>query len=83
MGLVAGNNIKTTLIGDKSLSGRPMKRVSSHLEKSGAIINLRKNLYPPIEVMGSPNLIPLSYNIDIPQPKLKVLLCYLHSIQMV
>ena len=71
MGLVAGNNIKTTLIGDKSLSGRPMKRVSSHLEKSGAIINLRKNLYPPIEVIGSPNLIPLSYNIDIPSAQIK------------
>lgn len=71
MGLVAGNNIKTILIGDKSLSGRPMKRVSSHLEKSGAIINLRKNLYPPIEVIGSPNLIPLSYNIDIPSAQIK------------
>ena len=71
MGLVASNNIRTILVGDKSLSNRPMKRVTNHLEKSGAIVKLRKNLYPPIQIIGSPNLIPLTYNITIPSAQIK------------
>lgn len=71
MGLVASNNIRTILVGDKSLSNRPMKRVTNHLEKSGAIVKLRKNLYPPVQIIGSPNLIPLTYNITIPSAQIK------------
>ena len=52
-GLVASNNITVTLIGDNSLSKRPMKRVTEHLSKIGAVIKLKKNAYPPIKIKGS------------------------------
>ena len=44
-GIIASNNIKAKLIGDKSLSARPMRRVTDHLKKIGAIIKLRKNFF--------------------------------------
>ena len=41
-GLISSNNIEVKLIGDKSLSKRPMKRVTEHLSKIGAKIKLKK-----------------------------------------
>jgi 3-phosphoshikimate 1-carboxyvinyltransferase len=46
-GISSSNNIKAKLIGDKSLSSRPMRRVTDHLKKIGAIIKLRKDSFPP------------------------------------
>ena len=70
-GLIASNNITVTLTGDKSLSKRPMKRVTEHLSMIGAIIKLRKNTYPPIKIKGSGNAIPLTFNIIIPSAQIK------------
>ena len=44
-GLISSNNIEVKLIGDKSLSKRPMKRVTEHLSKIGAKIELKKNYF--------------------------------------
>ena len=52
-GLISSNNIRVKLIGDKSLSKRPMKRVTEHLSKIGADISLRKDLYTPIKLKGT------------------------------
>ena len=49
-GLISSNNIEVKLIGDSSLSKRPMKRVTEHLSKIGAIIKLRGDSFPPIEL---------------------------------
>ena len=70
-GLISSNNIKATLIGDKSLSGRPMKRVTSHLERIGAVIKLKKELFPPIQIQGTGQPVPLSYEIKIPSAQIK------------
>jgi 3-phosphoshikimate 1-carboxyvinyltransferase len=70
-GLIASNNIDVKLIGDKSLSKRPMKRVTDHLKKIGAIIKLRKNSYPPINIKGVGDAIPLKFNIIIPSAQIK------------
>jgi 3-phosphoshikimate 1-carboxyvinyltransferase len=70
-GLIASNDIKATLVGDKSLSGRPMKRVTSHLERIGAVVKLKKNLYPPIKIYGTGQSIPLNYEIKIPSAQIK------------
>ena len=48
-GLISTNNIEVRLIGDSSLSKRPMKRVTEHLSKIGATIKLKKKLFPPIK----------------------------------
>ena len=74
-GIIASNNIKVKLIGDKSLSARPMRRVTDHLRKIGAIIKLRKNSFPPINIQGVGDAVPFKYDILIPSAKLKVQLC--------
>ncbi len=70
-GLISTNNIKAKLIGDKSLSSRPMIRVTKHLERLGAIFKLRRNDFLPGVIQGSPNPIPLSFDIDIPSAQIK------------
>tara|TARA_Y100001935_G_C17286276_1_gene500566 strand:- start:424 stop:1722 length:1299 start_codon:yes stop_codon:yes gene_type:complete len=70
-GLIASNNIKVNLIGDSSLSKRPMRRVTEHLSKIGAVIELKKNIYPPIRIKGTGNPIPLTFNITIPSAQIK------------
>ena len=70
-GLISSNNIKVTLVGDRSLSKRPMRRVTEHLSRLGAKIELRKNLYPPIKLDGTGNAVPLSFEILIPSAQIK------------
>ena len=70
-GLIASNNIKATLIGDKSLKKRPMRRVTDHLSKIGAKIKLSKNKYPPIDLKGTGSAIPLKFDITIPSAQIK------------
>ena len=70
-GLISSNNIKAKLIGDKSLSNRPMKRVTDHLSRIGAKIKMTKNTYPPIHLKGTGNAIPLNFNITIPSAQIK------------
>ena len=70
-GLIASNNINATLKGDNSLSKRPMRRVTDHLKRIGASIELKKNLFPPIKIKGVGNAIPLDYDIKIPSAQIK------------
>jgi 3-phosphoshikimate 1-carboxyvinyltransferase len=70
-GLISSNNIKATLKGDKSLSKRPMKRVTDHLKRIGASIELNKDSFPPIKIKGVGDAIPLSYDIKIPSAQIK------------
>ena len=70
-GLLSTNNIKTKLIGDKSLSSRPMSRVTDHLKRIGAIFILKKNNFLPMIIKGSANPIPLNYEISIPSAQIK------------
>ena len=70
-GLISSNNIKVKLVGDKSLSKRPMKRVTEHLSKIGAKIELKEKLFPPIKLKGTGNAIPLTFKILIPSAQIK------------
>ena len=70
-GIIASNNIKAKLIGDKSLSARPMRRVTDHLKKIGAIIKLRKDSFPPISIQGVGDAVPFKYDILIPSAQIK------------
>ena len=70
-GLISSNNIEAKLVGDNSLNKRPMKRVTEHLTKIGAKIELKKNLFPPIKLKGTGNAIPLNFNILIPSAQIK------------
>ena len=70
-GLISSNNIKATLKGDKSLSKRPMRRVTDHLKRIGTSIELKKDSFPPIKIKGVGDAIPLSYDIKIPSAQIK------------
>jgi len=70
-GLISSNNIKATLKGDRSLSKRPMRRVTDHLKKIGAEIQLKKKSFPPISIKGVGDAIPLNYDIKIPSAQIK------------
>lgn len=53
MGILAGQNFESTLIGDESLSLRPMKRVTTPLKQMGAQIKGKDNgNYAPIIIRG-------------------------------
>ena len=70
-GLISSNSIEAKLVGDNSLNKRPMKRVTEHLSKIGAKIELKKNLFPPIKLKGTGNAIPLTFEILIPSAQIK------------
>ncbi len=70
-GLIASNNIQAKLVGDSSLSKRPMGRVTEHLTRLGAKIKLKKKSYPPILLNGTGNPVPLSFEILIPSAQIK------------
>ena len=53
MGLIAGSDVEATIIGDTSLSKRPMKRIILPLIKTGAIFSEPKKNNLPITLKGS------------------------------
>lgn len=53
MGIMAGMGLEGTLIGDASLSGRPMGRIAEPLERMGARIELSEGR-PPVRVCRAP-----------------------------
>jgi 3-phosphoshikimate 1-carboxyvinyltransferase len=52
-GLLAGAGVKATLIGDDSLSGRPMRRVAEPLRELGYIVETSEKGTLPLEISGT------------------------------
>lgn len=63
-GLLAGQAFDCTLIGDESLSGRPMRRVTDPLSQMGARIDTQDDGTPPLHVHGGQAL----HGIDFASP---------------
>jgi len=55
-GLLAGQRFPTTLIGDESLSKRPMRRVIAPLAAMGARIESEPGGLPPLRILGGARL---------------------------
>lgn len=53
-GILAGQEFDSRIIGDESVSGRPVDRVTKPLERMGAFIELRDGRYPPLVIHGRP-----------------------------
>lgn len=68
-GLLAGQQFKSTLTGDKSLSMRPMGRIVKPLEKMNSQITMNNNLLP-LEIDGK-ELIGTTIDIKIPSAQIK------------
>ena len=60
-GVLAGQNFESTLIGDSSLSKRPMDRIINPLRKMNVNIHGVDNKYPPISICPSKELYGIEY----------------------
>ena len=81
MGLIAGSDVEATILGDESLSKRPMKRVIKPLIKTGAVFDDSNNNNLPIKIKGSKIPLPIEYNSPVASAQIKssVLLAGLSS----
>ena len=69
-GLLAGQAFDSTLVGDESLSKRPMRRVTDPLAKMGAQIDTQDGL-PPLHVRGGRTLHGIRYELPVASAQVK------------
>jgi len=70
-GLFAAQSFDCTLTGDKSLSGRPMRRVTVPLEKMGAKIETTEAGTPPVKIHGNQKLCAVEYELPVASAQVK------------
>ncbi len=70
-GILSGAGIKCTLMGDASLSKRPMKRVMGPLAQMGARIDARDGTYPPLELHENSGLKAIDFALPIASAQVK------------
>lgn len=80
-GLLAGQAFDCTLIGDESLSGRPMRRVTGPLSQMGAKIDTQDDGTPPLHVHGGQSLQGIDFASPVASAQIKsaVLLAGLYA----
>ena len=69
-GVLAGHDLTAELIGDESLSSRPMRRIIEPLELMGAHIEATDGK-PPIRIQGSNNARPITYKLPVASAQVK------------
>ncbi len=74
-GLIAGQSFAATLIGDESLSKRPMERVAKPLRLMGAVVETQEGGRPPMTIKGQGKLKGIHY--DLPMASAQVKSCLL------
>jgi 3-phosphoshikimate 1-carboxyvinyltransferase len=79
-GLLSGQGFELTLTGDKSLSGRPMKRITDPLGEMGAVIESNEGK-PPLTIKKGNALKAISYQLPMASAQVKscVLLAGLYA----
>ncbi|MFK5947246.1 MAG: bifunctional prephenate dehydrogenase/3-phosphoshikimate 1-carboxyvinyltransferase [Methylococcales bacterium] len=70
-GLLAGQNFNTVLTGDKSLSSRPMKRVTAPLATMGANIETEADGTAPLRITGTGKLKAIDYLMPMASAQVK------------
>ncbi len=71
MGILAGQTFKSVLVGDESLSRRPMGRVSEPLALMGAKIALSNKSFTPVTVEGVGELKAMDYQLTVASAQVK------------
>jgi 3-phosphoshikimate 1-carboxyvinyltransferase len=71
MGVLAGWPVEVTLVGDESLSRRPMRRVTTPLELMGAHFSATNAGTLPVTVHGTAALKPISYDSPVASAQVK------------
>lgn len=76
-GVLAGQNFSAQMVGDDSLSKRPMDRVSLPLRQMGVeIAGQTERDLPPLTIHGNPNLEPIQYQLPIASAQVKSALIF-------
>lgn len=74
-GILAGQDFTSELIGDESLSRRPMSRIIKPLEMMGAKITASEGGRPPLRITGN-SLKAISYETPVPSAQVKTALLF-------
>lgn len=80
-GLLAAQSFDSVLVGDESLSKRPMRRVTGPLAQMGAKIDTREDGTPPLRIHGGQVLHGIDYTLPVASAQVKsaVLLAGLYA----
>lgn len=80
-GILAAQNFPSKLVGDESLSARPMRRVTVPLTSMGARCATDEDGRPPIHIRGVEKLEPIDYKLPMASAQIKsaVLLAGLYA----
>lgn len=70
MGVIAGHPMTVELVGDASLSRRPMSRVLKPLRQMGVEVLEDKETLP-LTIRGTNDLIPIAYELPVPSAQVK------------
>jgi 3-phosphoshikimate 1-carboxyvinyltransferase len=70
-GLLAGQNFRSKLVGDASLSKRPMKRVIEPLSLMGASLQSEPNGLPPLIINSNNTLHGIDYKTEVASAQVK------------
>ena len=69
MGVLAGHDMRARLIGDASLSRRPMGRILTPLKQMGLLVEEDGRDKLPIAIRGSADLMPIEYRLPVPSAR--------------
>lgn len=69
-GVLAAQPFTSRIVGDDSLSGRPMQRIMTPLAQMGARIEARDNKFPPLTIHGG-TLKPIDYTLPVASAQVK------------
>ena len=76
-GVLAGQDFSATMIGDDSLSKRPMDRIAQPLRQMGVVLaGQGKRDLPPLTIQGNPQLHPISYQLPVASAQVKSALIF-------
>jgi 3-phosphoshikimate 1-carboxyvinyltransferase len=70
-GLLSGQAFDTTLVGDASLTRRPMRRVTEPLAAMGAHIETSRNGTPPLRIRGGRTLQGIEFTMPVASAQVK------------
>jgi 3-phosphoshikimate 1-carboxyvinyltransferase len=69
-GVLAGQNFTAELVGDESLSSRPMRRIIEPLELMGAALEANEGK-PPLKIRGAKRIAPITYQLPVASAQVK------------
>lgn len=70
-GLLSGQSFNSIVMGDESLSKRPMTRIVKPLRFMGAKISMTENNTPPLEITGRQSLCGIEYTLPVASAQVK------------